>query len=158
VTVYSIVSKPPPEAPVTRPAVFIVALVLLLLHVPPVVASATERVAPAQMALTVPVIVPALRNAPTVTDSVVETVPQDDVIVYFMVSIPADTPLTKPVAEPIVACVLLADQVPPVVRSDSKSVVPAQRLAEPVIVPAVGAASTLTICVVATVPQLLTTP
>ena len=51
-----------------------------------------------------------------------------------MVDVPADTPITRPVDEPIVATgVMLLLQVPPVVASLSKVVAPTHTLAVPVI-------------------------
>ena len=89
--------------------------VLLALQVPPVVASVSVAVLPTHI-LVVPVIVPAVRVAPIVTDKVVLTVPQLFDTVYFIVSVPALAAVSEPLVF-IVAWLLLMLHVPPVLLS-----------------------------------------
>ena len=100
----------PAVAPaVTTPVLPTLAMVaLLLLHTPPPVASASVLVAPVH-AYKVPVI--AAGDALTVT---VARAVQPDAIVYVIVAVPADTPVSAPVAAFMVATpVLLLLHVPP---------------------------------------------
>jgi hypothetical protein len=71
-----------------------------------------------------------------------------------MVALPAATPLTIPVAEPIVAIeVLLLLQVPPEVALFNVVVLPVHTVAVPVMVPADGVLLTVTTAVAVAVPQ-----
>jgi hypothetical protein len=79
--------------------------------------------------------------------------------VYDMVTVPAETALSKPVALPIEAMAGVADDhVPPVVPVvDMASVAPWHIAAAVVMVPALGSAFTLTTLVAAPAPQALDT-
>lgn len=98
----------------TTPEELIVAtLVLLLVQVPPDVASLSVLVKPLQI-LSVPVIGATAVGVPfTLTNFVALAVPQLLVTVYVIVAEPADAPVTTPVADPIVAWALLLLHVPP---------------------------------------------
>ena len=99
-----------------------------LLQEPPVVASVSNVVKPAQT-LAVPVI-EAGKGLTVTLVVVIQPVGK----VYEMVTVPADTPVTTPVPEPTVALlVLLLLQVPPVVASVNAVVKPAHTLVVPVI-------------------------
>jgi hypothetical protein len=85
---------------------------------------------------------------------VVDEVPHTLVTVYLMVSMPGVTPVTNP--PDTVAFELLALQVPPVVASVSMVKVPAHTLEAPTM-GATPAATTLTVYVAATAPQVFDT-
>ena len=111
VTVYMMVSMPPP-VPVTMPVVPTVAMeVLLLLHVPPGTGSVRVIVAPSHT-LPGPEMVPAERNVPMFTVIVATEVPHTLVRVYLIVSRPGVMPVSRPV-EVIVAFALVTLHVPP---------------------------------------------
>jgi hypothetical protein len=75
-----------------------------------------------------------------------------------MVVLPLPTPVTMPVDVPTVATlVVLLVQVPPVTLLERVIVDPAQTVAVPVMVPAVGAVLTVTVNVAVAVPQLVDT-
>lgn len=75
-----------------------------------------------------------------------------------MVTLPAATPLTTPVAGLTVAkAALLLLQVPPLTASVNVMVEPAHTDDGPLIAPAVGAAVIVTVVVAVAVPQLLVT-
>ena len=115
--------------------------VLLLLHVPPVVASASDADIPTQTD-DGPVI-PAGSGFTVAGMVVVQPVPSE----YVIVTVPVMTPASKPVAEPMVAMVvLLLLQAPPVDASLSVVVLPVHTRAVPVIVP--GNAFTVTVATV----------
>jgi len=108
--VYQTVSSPT-DTPVTSPVPDIVALGLLMLHVPPP-ASVSAVVAPTH---TVKVPEIAEGNAYTVTTAVVW---QPVLSAYVIIVVPAVPPVTIPVVDPIVATiVLLLLQVPVAVAS-----------------------------------------
>ena len=79
------------------------------------------------------------------------------VTVYEIVVVPALTPVTTPLASTVAFDVETEVHVPPPAASAKLVVEPAQTMAVPVIVPAIGIGLTVTICVPATVPQLLVT-
>src|ERR1043166_4771101 len=113
----------PADTPVTTPVVepIVATPVLLLLQVPPPVPSLNVVVAPWQILVT-PVI--GRGDGYTVT---VMAAAQPVLRVYEMVEVPAATPVTIPVDEPIVATVvLLLVQIPPPVASLNVVVDPAQ--------------------------------
>lgn len=87
------VTMPVPEPTVATP-------VLALLHPPPVVASLNVVVCPAHT-LSVPVIVAGRGLTVTVTKAL-----QPDAAVQVMVAVPADTPVTMPLDEPMIAMVV----------------------------------------------------
>ena len=93
----------------------------------------------------------------TIIDFVALDVPQLLVMVYFMVAVPDPTAVTTPVPEFTVAiAVLLLLQLPPVIPLlVNEAVVPAQAVAAPLTVPALGAAFTVINFVALKVPQLL---
>jgi preprotein translocase subunit Sec61beta len=111
---------------------------------------------PFEQIAVVPEIVPAEGAAVTVTVAVVETFahPPVPVIVYVITEVPAATPVTAPVLEPIVATAGVAeDQVPPVTVELSVEDPFEQIAVVPEIVPAEGAAVTLTVTFVNTFGQ-----
>ena len=121
----------PLTTPVPEPTV--ASDVLLLLHVPPVVASLKVVVEPIHT-LATPVIDAGFGL--TVTPN---TAVQPAGSVYVMVAVPADTPVTIPVPAPTEAIeVLLLLHVPPLVASLSEVVSPTQTLLTPVIADGVG--------------------
>jgi hypothetical protein len=156
-TVYDI-SAVPPATPVTVPVVLTVAMVGLALdQVPPVVASESSKVLPAQTVLP-PVIVPAPGAWVTVTSMVSDMEPQAALeTVYDIIAVPDNTPVTVPVVLIVATPVLLDDQVPPVADSVKVTGVPIQIVLEPDIVPASGAEITFTSFVLAVDPQPLVT-
>jgi hypothetical protein len=101
--------------------------VLLLVHVPPVVASASVAVAPTQADVG-----PVMgENAFTVSTTEVKQPPGS---VYVIVGVPGAMPPSRPDADPMVPCaVLLLVQVPPEVASESIVVWPTQTDGAPVI-------------------------
>lgn len=143
---------------VTFPDVLTVATVgLLLLQVPPAADSVIVVVVPVQIAA-VPEIAPADGNGFTVTVVVAIAEPQELVIMYEIVVLPADTPVTFPEASIVATPVAEELQVPPVAASESVVELPEQSVVVPVIVPA-EAPEALTVILIdaATVPQLLDT-
>ena len=127
--------------PVTTPVltVTVAIAVLLLLHVPPP-ASLNVVVSPEQ---TVRLPKMAVGSGSTVTTAVIKQ-PVDD-NVYVIVVVPTVPPFTIPVADPIVALVLLLVHVPPPVASLNVVVSPKHTLRSPSI--AVGTGFTVTTAV-----------
>jgi hypothetical protein len=130
----------PKATPVTTPDVPTVATpVLLLLHVPPEVASLSVADNPTHI-LGVPVIA-------AIGETVATVVLLHTPALYVMVAVPALTAVSTPVVEPIVATeVLLLDQAPPLVALLSDEVLPAQSS----VVPAIAAGAALTLATVVT--------
>ena len=160
-TVYLIVSTPA-VTPVTTPP-RTVAVVLLLLHVPPGAKSVNVTDEPVQT-VEGPVMAPSSGNGFTVTAFVAFVMPHAFVIVYLMVSTPADIPVTMPpigmplTVPPItVACALLALQVPPFVLSVNIIEDPTHTLDGPVMLSTICSVSTLTIFIAVSVPHKLVT-
>jgi hypothetical protein len=141
-TVYDTVTAPAVR-PLTTPLPFTVATaVLLLLHVPPEIASDNVIVLAAQTVVG-PVIVPAVALLITDTPAVVVAVPQLVVIEYVMVAAPAVIPRNTPVAATMLATeALLVDQVPPDTALDKVVTEPTHTAVVPEIVPAEGPAFT----------------
>jgi hypothetical protein len=111
-----------------------------LLHVPPATVLLSTVVLPVGT-VAVPLIEPAEGIAFTVTTLVAIAVP----IVYFIVAVPAVTPVTIPVVFTVAIPVARLLHVPPGVVLASAVVPPAHTVAVPVIVPAVVAADALTV-------------
>lgn len=156
VTEYITVSIPA-ATPITIPVVPIDAFALLIHHVPPDAASVKVRVEPTHT-VDNPVIVPALGSGFTVTNLVATAVPQLFVTVYEMIEVPADTPLTIPETEPIVAiAVLVEDQIPPKAKLPRVMVAEAHKDEAPVIAPALGNGFIEIVFVAVAVPQTLVT-
>ena len=144
----------PAAKPVTTPVLLTDATdVVLLLHTPPLVASVSVVVKPAQT-VDVPVMVPALGVALTVTAFVAAAVPQVLVTVYEMVAEPAAKPFTKPdmPTEAIAGAVLL--HVPPTVTSEKAVDVPVQIEEAPEIAATDGTVFTVTAYVAVAVPHV----
>jgi hypothetical protein len=100
--------------------------VLPLVHTPPLVLSLNVTVDPAQT-----LNIPPMFDGSEFTVIVGVTL-QPVLKVYEIIEVPADTPLTIPELEPIVAtAVVPLVQVPPVERSDNGVVAPLQTLCEP---------------------------
>ena len=72
----------------------------------------------------------------------------------MIVTEPADTPVTIPVALTVALLTSLLLQVPPGAVSPRVVVLPAHNVDDPLMLPALGAVLTVTVCVAATVPQL----
>jgi 1,4-dihydroxy-2-naphthoate octaprenyltransferase len=129
----------PADTPVTTPVIIptMATAVLLLLQSPPIVVVLRVIVAPSH---TVDSPESAAGDRFTVTIAMAEHPAAD---VYDIMAVPAATPVTTPVAAPTVA-ILVAPllHVPPVVRSLSVVLAPAQTTRVPVI--ADGAALTVT--------------
>lgn len=119
----------PAAIPVTTPVVAstVASDVLLLLQLPPAVASVSVAVKPAQT-FDVP---PMLAGELTLTTAVaIQPAPRS----YVMLAVPLLTAVSTPLDEPIVAiAVLLLVHVPPAAPPLSVDVVAAQRESEPVI-------------------------
>jgi hypothetical protein len=113
-------------------------------QVPPLAVEVKVVTLPTQRA-EVPVMVPALGAAVTVTTRVAEALAQPPVpaTVYVMVAVPGEIPSITPalLIDTLVASVVV--QVPPLVEEVSVDDVPTQRDALPVIVPAVRGAVTI---------------
>ena len=138
----------PAEIPVTTPVdePTVATAVLLLLQCPPAFTSVSVTVEPAHT-LAVP-----LMPVNAVTDTV-WVARQPPGVVYEIVTIPGDTPVTLPVEDTTVAtAVLLLLQVPPATASLSVITEPAITVLLPAIV--VGAALTVNITVVLLVPSV----
>ena len=119
-------------------------LPVVVLQVPPGARSTRLTVPPGHMVVP-PVMLPAVKNAPTVTTLVVLAVPQLVVTVYFTVSVPGLIPVSNPVLLLIVACALVTLHTPALllVPSAMVVVVPEHTLDAPVIVPAVAVGFTV---------------
>jgi hypothetical protein len=121
----------PVDTAVSRPddEPIVATLVFMLVHVPPPAASVSGVVAPAQA-----------DERPLIAESgltVMGSVAVHDPIAYVIVGVPAATPVTMPVLPTVANSVELEDQVPPVGRSVSGMVWPAQTDEGPLIVPGV---------------------
>jgi hypothetical protein len=158
-TVYVIVVVPIAR-PFTTPVVpSIVAIaVLLLLHVPPVVAFESAVVEPIQTCV-LPDIPGTTGIAYTVSGAIaVPGQPNALVTVYVMLTTPAETPFTIPVDRPTVATdMLLLVQLPPGVVFAFVIEVPTQCAVGPVIAGITGVGLTVTTLVVNAVPHRLVT-
>ena len=116
-------------------------VVLLLLHVPPKVASVSGVVEPTHK-----LAVPVIAGGPEVTFTVTVDI-HDPPKEYVITEVPMATPFTMPVVSHTVAfVVLLLVQVPPPTPSLSEVVAPTQMLVIPIIGP--GAGVTVTVVVV----------
>jgi hypothetical protein len=105
-----------------------------------------------------PVIVPASADGFTVTTFVAITVPQLLATVYDIVAVPAATPVTIPVKDPIVAIPIAPElHIPPVAALVNVVEADPHSVPVPVMVPASGILLTVTTVVAATVPQPLLT-
>jgi hypothetical protein len=108
----------------------------LLLHRPPVTALCNVSSAVTH-SVADPVIVPAFGNGLTVTTFTATAVPHIFVTLYEMVTLPEETPVTKP--PDTVALPLLAVHVPPVKVGVRESEPPPSQTEErPAILPATG--------------------
>ena len=124
----------PVATEMTRPEVPTVATeVVLLLHVPPAVASVNWDEELAQIVV-LPEIAAGAAN--TVTVLVTHNAPQLFRIVYVMAEVPTATPVSTPESEPIVATATVAElHMPALAISDSCIVDPLHTVAGPVIGP-----------------------
>lgn len=145
----------PDDMAVTAPECETVAReVLLLLQVPPVVASVNVVIAPGQTA-DVPPDIAAIDGEETVIVKVAILVPQVFVTVYLITDVPAATPLTTPPLVIVATDVVVLLQTPPLVASLSVVVVPIHIFEVPVIVPEYGLTEIEYVAIA--VPQLLVT-
>ena len=134
VTEYEIIEAPSDMA-VTAPVLPIVATAgLLLLHVPPLVASVSVVVPPAH-SVVMPVITPA-DTALTVMVLVAVAVPQTFVTVYKITSIPVLTPVTTPILLMPATVGELLLHTPEAAVSDNVIVTPVHTDVAPVMYPA----------------------
>ena len=134
----------PAATPVTTPVEPIVAIeVLLLLHVPPVVASVNAVVEP-----THPLVAPDIA-ATEVPDTVTTKVEKHPVgSVYVTTHVPNPTPVTTPLVDPIVRIEQAAVHVPPVDGSVSVMNPPTVTVVGPAMADGIG----LTVKLVVTIP------
>ena len=142
--IYVIVAVPA-ETPVAipEPDPIVAMLVALLLHVPPLIGLLSVVLPPMHIW-----VVPVIAGDGGVTVITPVTAQPVPVILYVIVVVPAVTPVTIPVDEPIVAIpVLLLLQVPPVVALLIVTVPPIHTALPPVI--AAGNGLTVTVLVVA---------
>ena len=131
-----------------------VAIVLsLLVQLPPVAASRRVPVKPVHIVV-VPLMLPADGAGLTVITTPVLAVPQLLVTEYEILAVPADTPVTAPVAAVVATEVLLLDHTPPPVPSARVVTAPAHTDPAPLMLPAVGKGLTVTVAVVLAEPQL----
>jgi hypothetical protein len=141
----------PAATPVTTPVeLFTVATAaLLVVQAPPVLPFEVKVVLPVPHIVCVPLKVPALAAAVTVTVRVAVALvqPPVPVTVYVMVAVPAATPVTTPVELFTVAtAALLVLHAPPVLPFEVNVVLPVPQMAcVPLTVPALGAATTVTV-------------
>src|ERR1700744_4787479 len=135
----------PAALPVTLPLASIVATVLSLeVHVPPLVASVSVMMLPAQTVL-LPRIGAVVGGALTVTVVVWLLEQMPFVMVYVMVTVPTALPVTLPAASIVAIVLSLEVQVPPLVASVNVIVLPAQTILLPRIGTVVGVALTATV-------------
>jgi hypothetical protein len=121
--------------PFTVPVVLTVAMdALLLLQVPPLVASVKMRVEPLFKPL-LPEIADTVGVAFTVIVLVTYAVQPPEPTVYVIIADPAFTPVTNPVAGLTVAFALLLVHTPPAVLLVSRMVLPVQTFELPAIGP-----------------------
>ena len=144
----------PEETAVTTPVdvLTVAIIVLLLLHVPPVVASVSVVVAPGQIAVVPPPIAATVTGATMVTAYLAT----DGPTVYLMVSTPAATPYTTPELLTVAMAADVLLQVPLVAVSVNEVLEPRQIELLPEIVPA-PVAFTVIEAVATEVAQLLAT-
>ena len=144
-TVYVIVAVPA-AVPVTTPALLIGAMLEEVeVQVPPLAVEVKVVTLPTQRA-EVPVMVPALGAAVTVITKVEEALAQPPVplTVYVIVAVPAAVPVTTPAL--LIGAMLeeVEVQVPPLAVEVKVVTLPTQIAEVPVMVPALGAAVTVT--------------
>jgi hypothetical protein len=123
VTEYVIKALPATTPDTTPPDTAAIAI-LLLLHVPPAMPALRVTDNPAQTDV-LPVMIPAVGMGLTSICVVAAASPQAFVIVYVIVAVPADTPMTLPPAM-LATSVLSLRQVPPPEVSLSVIAAPAQ--------------------------------
>ena len=148
----------PYNIPVTRSIVPTAVLLLLHVPVPPDAVASLKVIVNPEHTVAGPVMVPAAGDTFTVIFVVVVTVPQETLVsVKVIIVVPALTPYTTPVVEPIVPTamlLLLHVPVPPDAEASFNVMVwPAHTEESPVIAPANGDAITVTFIVVVTAPQ-----
>ena len=124
----------------------------LMLHVPPGAGFQNGNVVPAHIVKKYPPIAGRELTGFTVISFVDEVTPQELTIVYEIITVPAVTPVTTPVAD-TVACELLALQVPPVTASVRVIAAPVITDEGPVITPAEAVLLTVTDLVACAVPH-----
>jgi preprotein translocase subunit Sec61beta len=152
-----VITEVPAATPVTAPVLepIVATAGVAEVQAPPVTVELSVE-EPFEQIAVVPEIVPADGAAVTVTVAVVETFAQPPVpvIVYVITEVPAATPVTAPVLAPIVATAGVAEvQAPPVTVELSVEDPFEQIAVVPEIVPAEGAAVTVTVAVVETFAQ-----
>ena len=139
------------------PVALTVAVVgLLLLQVPPLVASVRVLEEPGHTTVE-PLMLPAVGVPVTVIVAVAVAVPQLLLTLYVIVAVPVAIPVTVPVALIDAMAALLLLQVPPVVASVRVVFAPVHTVVAPLMVPALGAGLTVITLVAVAVPQLLVT-
>jgi hypothetical protein len=128
---------------------------LALLQVPPVAVDDKVIFAPGQT-LPAPVIVPAVGNGSTVI-TYMATADPHPVAVYFIVSVPAATPVTTPVLLIVAILGKVLLQVPPAVLSVRVMLAATQTVVGPLIGPTLPDAFTDMFSVADVLPQELVT-
>jgi hypothetical protein len=138
----------PTATPLTTPApLTVAAAVLVLIHVPPDPVVVNDIELPAHTPLG-PLIVPGTGSGFTVIGYVADDTPHELVTVYDMVDVPKLIPVTIPVGD-TVALLLLAIHVPPVAPLAFNIIPePSHTVLGPLIVPAFGVGTIVTITVV----------
>ena len=148
-------TEEPVVTPVTTPPLT-VALALLLLQAPPVMALPRVTVLPTHTVVA-PVIAPALGEGLTVIAFRAVSVPQPFVTTYAIVTVPAATPVTSPLVETVAIAALPVIQMPPAAVLESAVVPAGQTVAVPETVPALAPNVTAVALVAIAVPQELVT-
>jgi len=147
----------PDATPMTTPDVPTVAIAaLLLIQVPPLVASVKVIVAP-EHTVVGPEMAATVGVAVRVIECVAIAVPQLLVTEYDITTEPPVTPVTTPPVLTVAMAFEELIQVPPPAELVRLIVAPVHKVEEPVSVPALGLGLTVTTVVAATVPQLLLT-
>lgn len=145
----------PADTPVATPELLMVAFVISeVLHTPLPVASLKVPAAPVHI-VDGPLTVPAPDSGLTVSIQVAVAVPQPLVTVYFMVSVPVDTPVTTP--PPVMVAIVLKTLLHTPLPAASVRVTceATHTLDEPAILPALGRALTVKARMDDAVPQPL---
>jgi len=139
-----VIVAPPPDTPVTIPVAPTVAIAVLpLLQTPPVTDSIKEMAAPAHTD-EAPVMVPETGGGLTVIIRLVLAVPHPLVTVYVIAAVPRATPVTIPDTPTVATAALLLLHTPPPTESLKGILTPGHTVVAPVMVPADGAAFTVT--------------
>jgi hypothetical protein len=146
------VAMPVDTALTTPVALTLATEALLLLQVPPVVASLRVLVDPTHSVVR-PLMLPATTEGSTTMSAVAIDVPHAVVMLYDMMAVPADTAVTRPVVPTVAIDASLVPHTPPAMVSVNDRVAPAHMVVVPMISPGSGMVFTLTGRVATAVPQ-----